>query len=461
MTGRVLRVLRSRRTAVWLLAATAIWSVLGTIVPQTASDRDAAAAWAAANAWLEPVIRVLGLHSAFGAPAFLAVLLYLGAATAACAWERTREARRAWRRRGVSDAEIGRARRRPHLLVRGKIGRADPLQRAAAALRGLGLREDPRQPGGIALSAGRWGIFGSPVFHWCLAVLFVVVAAGRLTRSEGFMRLRVGDSVRNTADAYVHLERGPLFPGFTGVTVALPRLERDYVAGGVSRGTVPVVALSSGREARERPVHANSPLRLRAVTVYDDRTGVYADLSLETSVGESASETVFFQEGDASRTAPWELSMTGAEDEELLSLAVTGLLDRPAPRIEVVARDAVSGAVVLDREFAEGDGAELPGGATLTFADAGSYAQLSLVQDWSVPWLYLFLGLGTAGLAVAVVNPYRRVLLVEDGGGGVAVMTRHVRGDAIFRERVHARLALALGAGECAGVEGGEEEERS
>lgn len=448
--GRLLRTLRSRRSAVCLLAALATYAVIGTLVPQTSRDAEAVTRWASGNPLLGRVTSALGLHAAFGAPLFLAAMVYLAAATAACAWERTHDAVRAWRRLGVSGAEVSRAHRLPHLEFAGRDDGTD-LEAADRAMRSIGLRRHWEADRAAGWTAGRWGLFGSPVFHWAVAAFFVVLAAGRLTRAEGYIRLPAGESVANTAASYAQLERAPLFQGFREVELGLVEIERGFVAGGVHRGNVPVVSASGpGSDRREAHVYANNPLRHGSVTVYEKGTGVYAEVALAPIDGEASSERLFFEAGDSTRTDPVELALTGESGAEVLALEVTGLIAEPEPTIEVAVRDAATGRRVLARNLRRGDTASLGDGSELAFAGAGSYAVLSVVQDWSVPWLYLLLTVGTGGLAVAVLNPHRRVLvaIAEDSGGPrLRILTRHARGNAIFRERIREVFTREFGDG--------------
>ncbi len=430
----------------WLLAATAAWAVLGTVVPQGSLDAEAARAWGARWPTLAALASAAGLDSAFSAPVFLAALAYLGVATAVCAWERTREAARVWGRGGVTEPEAARALERPHLSVP-----SVRFEEVLDALRRTGLREaESASEGATALVAGRWGLLGSPVFHWALAALFIVVAAGRLTRSEGFVIVPVGEPVAHAREAYAQLDEAVFPPGFHDVELELVRIDRGYVAGGVPRGDVPVVAARDDRGGRPaQPVHANNPLRHGPLTVHDKALGVFAEMTFIAPSGQSASQRVFFDRTEATRTPTAELALTGDSGEDELVLAVTGLLSERAPTVLVEVSDASTGETLDRATLAEGDRAGVGEAGEVRFSDAGSHAVLSVVQDWSVPWLYALLTAGTLALAVAVLNPYRRVVVAQGQGPDgpfVGVCTRHARGDAIFREAVRAAVEGRTGA---------------
>jgi hypothetical protein len=99
----------------------------------------------------------------------------------------------------------------------------------------------------------------------------------------------------------------------------------------------------------------------------------------------------------------------------------------------------------------EGEQVAIPGGLTLTVVQLTKYARLSVVNDWSVYYIYALFVFAVIGLALAVFAPLRgaRVLLVtDDQGARLHVAVRHGRGDPHFPARVEAALRQAFGPGE-------------
>jgi cytochrome c biogenesis protein ResB len=90
---RIGRFLGSAALATWLLVFVGIWSIVGSLVPQSVASQSAVNVWEAGHPYAAPVARFLGLHQAFSAPIFLACVAVLGVSTAICAWQRTKLAR--------------------------------------------------------------------------------------------------------------------------------------------------------------------------------------------------------------------------------------------------------------------------------------------------------------------------------------------------------------------------------
>ena len=116
----------------------------------------------------------------------------------------------------------------------------------------------------LAAMKGRYGPLGSPLFHWSLTALFVVVALGNLTRSEGLMGVPVGGQLPNHAEEYGRLERGPLYPDrYAGLFIEVPAMASGQVRDGVTIGSIPRVRLLSGGTAVAEPscalCHAQRP----------------------------------------------------------------------------------------------------------------------------------------------------------------------------------------------------------
>jgi cytochrome c biogenesis protein ResB len=223
------RVLRSRRLALWLILVLIAYAILGTLVPQASVGGGASvAAWQAAHPVLALLTRLLGLHQAYSSPLFLGIIVVLACSTAACALERTAVSWRAMRRAGtISEGMLRRLRERPKLAFPVSGDSADVLADVEGGLRRLHLRSR-RGPKLLEASGGRFGLLGSPVFHVMLALLFVVIALGRLTRAEGFIGVPLDSSMRDTKASYGRLTEGPLYLGHTGYRIAASDLIFDY-----------------------------------------------------------------------------------------------------------------------------------------------------------------------------------------------------------------------------------------
>ena len=419
------RVLRSRRVAVWFLVGIPVWGFLGTLVP-----------------------------SMFSFPLFTIAMLYLAVSTSLCAWERTSHALEvSGKVDRITTSEADKVRHNPTfaLPVRLRIGHSEARMRVVAALRSLRLRVTEGEPV-IEGRRRRWGLFGSPVFHWSLALLIIVIIAGRLTRSEGFIGVPVGGSTLDITESYRGLEEGPLFFGHTGYEISVPEMDRDFIDdGGVHRGVAPVVVIREDQtELASQRVYPNSPLRYGQTMIHVSEYGLSPYISLETSTGVVIIETrplLDLEEG-AIRSASAIFDIKGEAGEAVLTVELSAPFEAKEPSLDVMVTDPVSGKFVTEARLTAGEALDLPDGERLRFIDTGDFALLSVVHDWSVPFIYVLLTVGLIGLSVAVLNPYRRLFVIvvddEDGIPVINVLMRHGRAGVLFQDLVQQALENAV-----------------
>jgi hypothetical protein len=428
----VIRRLRSRRLAVGLILAVIAYAAASSVIP-----------------------------NAFGSPVFLAVVALLALSTAACAWERTRSSARALRRTGrVDDAQVERLREKPWLTVRVAQGtEGDPLSASADAMRRLRLSV-VRGPRLLEASSGRVGLLGSPLFHWTLAVLLLVIALGRLSRAEGAIGVPVGFSRTDATGSYRTVRAGPLYGGHSGLTLAVTDLRPVKDAEGVDRGVSPLVELREGGTLlRRQRVYPNNPLRHGSLLIHSSGYGIAAVVSVGSGSGGPILQSEPLVDFDAKRpggTTAAVFDLTAAGGKVLDSITLTIPLDREGglsleqlprrPRALVTVRaSGVETSAVLEK----GGSMRLPTGESLRVKDFVHYARLTVADDWSVYPIYFLFVLAGIAMSVSVTVPYRRVrVLLAETADGVALHAevRHSRGDPLFAEMVETALREAAGA---------------
>lgn len=449
--------LRSRRLAVGLIACSIAYAVVGTLVPQVSGGSSRAVdQWQLAHPWLAPVTRALGLHSAFSSPIFLTLAALLAIATTLCAWERTRSALALLRRAGsVSEAEVRRLQEHPGLRIPASAPAETALPAAERELRRLRLRVR-RGPKVLEASSGRLGLVGSPVFHWTLALLFLTIGVGRLTRAEGTIALPLGYAKQDVADSYEHQAAGPLYLGHSGLTLVATDLRPYKDPSGQDRGISPVIALSRGGVllARQR-VYPNNPLRDGALMIHATDYGLAPVVSAESSgTVLKAEELVDFDESRPSGTSPATFDLNDGAGNRIVTVSLEVPLDRfggqrvqvMPKRPTVLAAVTAPGAQETTFTLAVGQSRQLPGGIRLTLDRVVYFARVDIADDWSVYPIYLLFALAAIAVSASVTLPYRRVvvLAVEDGDGlALHAVLRHSHGAPLFAERVEAALRAA------------------
>lgn len=452
MTTRAVRFLRSRTWAVRLLVVIAAYCAVVTALPQGDPDSATVAEWASAFPALYTVTSALGLHQGFTAPFFLGLTTWLTLATAACAWERTARAL-AERSRGttVPAATLDRLRTRPRLVVPVPAGLAagEVLDRVRSALASLGIRvhAGPRM---VAGSGRAYGAIGSPLFHWALVALFIVIALGQMSRAEGLMGVVTGSSSPDVEESYRTLTRGPLHPEMSGLEIAVTEMDPDYVDGGVRYGPTPYVELRDGGEVVASGfVRPNAPLRHRAMMIHGVSHGLAVVVEIDDGVEAVAREVLLDYEAS---------SATGVAAEGFVFEGPAGatavVFDLPegahdssaTPTVEV--RWGPEGAAELPQraELGQGESVDV-GGLSIGVSRLTTYARLSVVDDWSVLWIYVLSTLVVVGSAIAVLLPSRAVWVLvagDDTDMALHVEVRHARGDPLWPGRVTDALADAL-----------------
>ncbi|MCE5204215.1 MAG: cytochrome c biogenesis protein ResB [Coriobacteriales bacterium] len=432
--ARVYTLLRSRRLAVWLIIAFIVYAALAT----TLSGDD----------YSRP----------YGSSVFIALAALLGASTAACAWERTRAAVRMRGRQGVTQGAVRRLREHPRAVIDVQVGVEDVPVRVSKALRSLHLRVQ-RYGEVIDARSGIGATIGSPLFHCSLALLFVVIALGQLTRTEGLMGVVAGGAKPDIRESYGVLEAGPLAGELSGRIIAVPRIERSFVANGVQQGVTPYVEIRSpdGAVLASGYAYANHPVRYRSMLVHANDHGLAAVVSVVSPGGSLEQEVLLDYTASGSQVTPNGFAVTGPSGETLatvlLDLPESGDASGSVPSVRVRANSGASSPsqhASIEAVVQQGDSVDLGQGLVLTVGQLTTYARLSVVDDGSVYYIYALFAIAVAGLSIALLSPPReaRVLLVGEGTPRLHVDVRHSRGDPHFPARVVEALERAAGAKE-------------
>ncbi|MDZ4168909.1 MAG: cytochrome c biogenesis protein ResB [Coriobacteriia bacterium] len=451
------RLVRSPRVAVWLIVALSVYVGLVTAIPQESMLPDRHAAWVAEGSPLVSVARAVGADRAYTNPLFLLIAAALTLSTGVCAWDRSRRALRTWRERGmVTEALRARLDARPDAEATVDMDVEMAQEKAARALEGLHLKAR-RGPSLMYAEAGAWGLLGSPLFHWSMVVLVVVVGLGQLTRWEGLLGVPSTGTVVEEAGSYREFDSGSLALPHTGWSLSIASVDESKSIGDVYYGVTPRITLSDGeRVLAEQEVHPNRPLRYGPLLVHLSDYGLAVRVKAIGPDGESSgtsNQIIDFDEMTESGTVPSQFAVIDDAGITVAEVAVAvsardraGALPRMKPPGKVILIDSVlSDGSKTSVRVAVGEPVELGGGWTIVAEEMGYYARLSVVRDWSVYWIYGLLGLITVGVIIALGVPYRfvwvRSVADPDGGSRVAVVTGQSRRDPVFRSRVTDALA--------------------
>ena len=464
----VLNALASVWLAVGTLAFVGLWGIVATAVPQGAANSLPITTWAKANPVLEPVVNALGLHQAFTAWLFLACVTLLGISIVVCSWRRTKVAylrARTLRAAARADAASIAGEHELVITLAPGVALAEALPVAREALAELGVRTKVGE-GVLSAVSPWWSVWGSAVFHWALVALMLFVLIGNLQRSDGLMGVSVGQTKPDAAASYGVLTTGPLH-SWSGVnrSFRVDALDPDLKLGGVDRGAVPTVSVldATGKVVKTQLVYPNMMLHEGTVAINCPAVGLSADIGLESTGGVEIArsyEPIDFSQTATEGTVP--VGLLGIFDRSgavQMRIGVTVPLDKrggqfgewipSVPRAHIVVY-ALNGATLVDTVIKTGEATQLPGGGSLRLLGIGWYARLSIVDDWTTPFIYAAMSIALLGLSISLLARQQIVLAaVVDGPDGptLALRMRLWRNVPTTRAEIEAALAAALSGG--------------
>jgi len=448
---KISKALSAPRFAAWLIAALTIYMIVGSIFPQRDLDRQRYAVWAAENPTLSAVTEAIGLDAPFVHPVFFLIVALTTLSTILCSIQRTERAIRIYRSVGVpSERKIKAVCRTPRFRMRLEPGREQELYgQAIESLRNLGLKV-AKGPIASHGHSGAWGLFGSPLFHWSLVALFIVISGGMLTRSEGLMGIVAGHQRLDVEESYGLLQRGPLHGEMSGMIIGIEAgMPASYVLDGIDRGPAPVVYLKDGdRELARGRVHPNHPLRYSTYLIHLSDAGLGLVTTIVDDDGAERSSQVFIDK-DPADMMQWGTASEIFLDDQGAEVARATFATAPGTqkvRVDVTRVDGTTDGKVMG----VGDTIDIKDGYSLRVDELGVYARLSIVDDWSLPYIYFLFTLATIAVGVSVLVPYRGVWVALDTTGDspvVCVTVSHSRGDAYFVNSVKATIEQAVREG--------------
>jgi len=463
---RTVSQLASPRLAAVLLLILGVWSFLGTLVPQGASDDAKVRAWALANPSLERLVSLVGFHQTFSSAAFALVVMVLAASTAVCSWGRTKVA---LRRNGllsrITDDEARRLASTPTFTVDVPSGHGEPVAAAGGALRHMGLRVTERD--GVAIARSRpWVVFGSPVFHWALLLLILVVLGGRLGRAEGLIGVPVGDSRPLAEKSYGRLDRGALHAFRTPpLLIRVDKLDIEHMVDGIDRGPAPTVSIvgPGGGVVASQVVYPNHPLRYKSLTVHSSVIGLSPEFVIASPGGRTGASTnviVDFAESAPTGTSAATFDLTTSDPGQSIAASVSVPLEKrdgrfiqavPDPARATFALQPAGGGPRVTETLIPGQELPLPNGSRLRLVGVGYYARLSVVDDPSIPLVYALLIVALIGVSVSILGRQSLAVVVsrerEGGGARVDVWFRDWRSNVARTAQAEAAIRAAVSSG--------------
>lgn len=415
---RAWRRLRRMSTALILLFALAVVSILATFVPQEPLIPTTVAEWrsgeAGPGAAVSSVFDWLGLFDVFGSWWFTALTVLLFVSLTGCLVPRWRAFVRTVRRRPPAGRNLGRLTNSVELDTALPVARA--LDAAEAVLarrrfrrRRLGPDETASGRAQVAAERGHWHEGGSLIFHTSFYLLLAGVVIAHSFGFTGQLNITEGSSFADTRIAYGLVEPGRYFglEDHRGFVVTLDdftvRYHDEQVAGGfLASDFVSTITISEdGVPVRTEQVRVNHPVSHDGMKIYQARFGMAPRVVVRSG------DTLLFDErvmlSDAGRgvwTGVAKVSMGGAADDApqvaldlvlLPDAAVDGdgvpYSRSPQPDNPRLIADLYVGELGLERpvpasEFDRDDGTRLDPPAILAEGDDAALAGGNLTVEF-------------------------------------------------------------------------------
>lgn len=441
--------LASRKLAITLLTILILLSILGTVIPQESLyPRDDFKIWQSKYPLLSNLAISLGLAHLYTSLGYITVIGMLFLSISVCTYRRALWMFRDTKRELPDVSVLKRYKNFFFLNYPYSIDESCKIIRSNLLRRGYRL-SNPNKEKDIRLKGekGRYGIWGSLLFHFS----FLIILAGALvsvwTRFEGKIILTEGQTFKGHPNEYIAVQRAPFFtPKPLGFQLALQKFKPLY-------GTVPkyiseVLIEEDNGEGNSETIRDFHALSYKGYTFYQKGHGFSPSFVLKDPRGR-----VIFQSFVAFKSH-WEAEEVRYED--YLRIPGTGFevegrlypdmvindgkikTKSPLPNNPVVevnikkwGKKVYQGAIKLDQGIKLGD-------FLFSFNDLRYWSGFRVVKDPGIPIIYAGFCAGVLGLIIRILLIHEYIWVFIEGnaeGSTLIIAGRAERGKAFFAER--------------------------
>jgi cytochrome c biogenesis protein len=415
---RAWRWLRRMATALWLLLALAVASIIATFIPQEPVIPSTVVEWrqgvSGPGEGVAAAFDALGLFDVFGSAWFMALTALLVISLTGCLVPRIRGFVRLTRRPPAGGRNLTR------LTSHREIRTALPPDEALAAaqrllrrrryrLRRLDAAASPTGNPQLAAERGHWREGGSIAFHLSFYVLLVGAVIGHAFGFTGQVNVVEGERFADTRLSYLGGDRpGRFFPmdGHRGFVVQLDDFEVSYFADPEAEaqgptGLVPadfvsrVTILEGGQPVTEEEIRVNHPIAHDGMKLYQVRFGFAPRIEVSNRGGTPLySESIqLIEEGGFAWTGVAKIAAFDVDNQIALELVLLPDADfnvdgvpisrTPEARNPRLAVLLWYGALGLEqnippRQFDRDGGQRLPQPLILAPGETGTFEELGL-----------------------------------------------------------------------------------
>lgn len=339
-----------------------------------------------------------------------------------------------------------------------EVGFSEPLDEVVARTRASLLKRRYRlkesvAPAGVSVFAekGRFGAWGSLLFHLGLLVVFLGASFGALTNLRGRFVLTEGQTFTEAHGDYQQLREAPFFrEGHQGFQVTLDKLYIKYdKQGSVADYFSDVTVFDEGTKVKAQRVAVNNPLSYGNFVFFQSaRYGFSPLLIIEDKDGRTLLRAfVSLNRVEKAGRVQW-IDTFSVPDTDL-RISAQFYPDAVAPgglRLEtksiVPKRPALQLNVTQGKKVLFRGPLFLPGsvnfdGMALTFADVRQWSEFYVTKDLGIPVVFTGFWLAVFALGVRFLFAHKRIWLVlEPRRGRVtgAVAGTSDRYHALFKQ---------------------------
>lgn len=283
------RALRSMRTAIYLLAALVVATLVPTLIPQRITDAEKVAEIGRTHPYLFSVGERLRVFDVFTSPWYMAIWVSLLVVLVLCLIPRTRTFVTQVRR-STATPTAGPLPRLPHTVEwRTDTDSASAYAAVRTVLRRRLWRQGkPNDDGQYVAEKGTLREGGSLLFHWSLFLLLSGLAVTRFLGFSGQAAIVEGkEFVEAPIDFDAWTNRGSAGDSIhRGFTVALDKFQVDDPDTPESPDFVSDVrVIDGGHEVLSQQVHPNVPLNYRGVKMYQIAFGWAPAITIRDTTG--------------------------------------------------------------------------------------------------------------------------------------------------------------------------------
>jgi|GEM_PF-6343702 len=407
-------ILKSKKLAVMMIFILAVLATAGMIVPQDSGTGSDYMIWAQKYPSLAPVIEILQLNRVFQAKWFILTAIVFLINLTACTLQQMINNYRLWNRRNQP--------------ITTETTDIEQMRDIADIM--TGNRYKP-VPGVFSLWVkGRFGIWGSVIFHLALLTITVGSLVSWTMKMEGYIKLAEGEVRYELHDYYDTIKEGPFFTENSHKEFAITLQKQNILVGrtgDVEDIISDIAVMENGEITVQTPLSEKEPLIYRGLRIFQRDAG-FAPLFEVTGPGNKvpartyvllethrhSGRAEFSLSGFPVLKSPFSVNIQFYPDMVIKGKTITTdkyTLDNPAAQVYVMEGNRV----VAEKVLKPGDYVEFAP-YKVKMGDIRHWNGFDIVNDKGADIVFLGSWIALIGLVIIYLVPFKKVQIVYEGG---------------------------------------------